>query len=245
MGVVVKVLACGVCRSDEIVKDEVMPVLPRIPGHEIVGEVVAVGDGVSAFKKGERVGSGWHGGHCHSCGQCAKGDYVTCENEGINGIKTDGGYAEYATLDYTALCKIPESMDPAEQAPLMCAGVTVFTSMRNMGVQPGAVVAIQGLGGLGHLAVQFAHKSGWKTVALSSSDSKKDLAKELGADVYVDGSKEDQAEALTKLGGADLIVCTAPSAEIIKKLVPGLAVNGTLLILAVMPEDLAIPSMPL
>ncbi|KAG7531632.1 hypothetical protein FFLO_04216 [Filobasidium floriforme] len=242
--VVVKVLACGVCRSDDLVKEEMMPVLPRIPGHEIIGDVVAVGDGVEAFEVGDRVGSGWHGSNCLACVQCAKGDYPTCKNEGINGILTDGGYAEYVTLDFTGITKIPKELDPA-QAPLFCSGVTTFNSMRNMGLQPGAVVAIQGLGGLGHLGVQFAAKSGFKTVALSSSDSKKDLAKELGAHVYVDGSKEDQAEALNKLGGADLIMCTAPNADIIKKLIGGLAVNGTLLILAVVGDDLQIPSMPL
>lgn len=243
--VIVKVLACGVCRSDDIVKEEIMPVLPRIPGHEIVGDVVAVGDAVSVFKVGDRVGSGWHGGHCHACSQCAKGDYVTCENENINGIMTDGGYAEYATLEYTAVAKIPTEIDPAEAAPLFCAGVTTFNSIRNMNLKPGATLAVNGLGGLGHLAVQFAAKSGYNVVALSSSDSKRKLAAELGAKHYVDGSKENLGEALQKLGGADLVVCTAPSADLIKSLIPGLNVNGTILILAVMQEDISFPSMPL
>ncbi|GHJ85665.1 hypothetical protein NliqN6_2067 [Naganishia liquefaciens] len=232
--VLVKVLACGVCHSDSIVKNEIMPVLPRIPGHEIIGVVQATGDGVKGFKVGDRVGSGWHGGHDGSCDQCRAGDFVTCANEGINGILTDGGYAEYCTLDATALAHIPEDADPAKMAPLLCAGVTVFNGMRNMNIKPGSTVAVSGIGGLGHLAIQYAAKSGYNVVALSQSDSKKDLAMKLGAHHYLSG-KDVTDQLQKKFGGAALIICTAPNPEVITSLIGGLAVNGILLMLAV-PE---------
>lgn len=232
--VAVKVIASGVCHSDSIVQGQHMPTgLPRCPGHEIIGEVVEVPQSEKRWKVGDRVGSGWHGGHCGVCPSCLRGDFVTCHNENINGIMTDGGHAEYATLRTEALCSVPTDIDAAEAAPLLCAGVTTFNSLRHMDVHPGDVVAVQGIGGLGHLAVQFSRKMGYKTVALSASDSKKDLAAKLGAHEYVDGSKEDQAKALQKLGGAKVIVCTAPNPEVINKLMGGLATDGILLILAV------------
>jgi len=235
--VVLKVLACGVCHSDEIVKYEGFGVkLPRIPGHEIVGEVVAVGPGEKAWKIGQRVGSGWHGGHDHICGACTSGDFIACKNAEINGIWRDGAYAEYVNLRTESLCAVPEDMDPAEVAPLFCAGVTVFNSIRNMGLRAGDVVAVQGIGGLGHLALQFCRAMGYHTVALSSGDSKRELSLQLGAHDYIDGSKEDQAAALTKLGGAKVIACTAPNPEIIPKLISGLAQGGKLLILALAPD---------
>ncbi|GAA5821740.1 hypothetical protein JCM11251_001001 [Rhodosporidiobolus azoricus] len=243
--IVVKVLASGVCHSDSFVVEQGMPTgLPRVPGHEIAGKVAEVPPTEKRWKVGDYVGSGWHGGHCFTCGQCTRGDFVTCENENINGIITDGGHAEYVTLRTEAVCALPEGIDPAEAAPLLCAGVTTFNSLRGMNVHPGDVVAVQGLGGLGHLAVQWGNKMGFKVVALSGSASKKELADKLGAHVYVDGSKEDQAKALQELGGAKVIVCTAPNNEIINKLVTGLAPNGQLLVLA-LSADLTVPVAPL
>jgi len=241
--VLVKVLACGVCHSDSLAQAGWFG-FPRTPGHEIVGDVVAVPPSEKLWKKGDRVGSGWHGGHCNKCSSCRSGHFVTCENQSINGIKIDGGYAEYVLLNTEAIASIPKEMDPAEAAPLLCAGVTTFNSLRNMDLHPGDIVAIQGIGGLGHLAVQYARKMGYRTVALSSSASKKDLAEKLGAHVYLDGSKVDQAAELTKLGGAKVIMCTAPSGEIVSKLIPGLTPRGTLLLLAV-TDGIKIDSTPL
>ncbi|GAA5901006.1 hypothetical protein JCM6882_005999 [Rhodosporidiobolus microsporus] len=243
--VVVKVLASGVCHSDSVVVDQLMPTgLPRCPGHEIAGRIFEVPASEKRWKVGDYVGSGWHGGHCFVCPSCIHGDFVTCQKENINGVFTDGGHAEYATLRTEAIASLPEEIEPAEAAPLLCAGVTTFNSLRNMSLHPGDVVGVQGLGGLGHLGVQFARQMGYKTVALSGSASKKELADKLGAHVYVDGSKEDQAEALQKLGGAKVVVCTAPNPEIIGKLVPGLAPDGQLLILGV-TNEVTIPVVPL
>lgn len=241
--VLVKVLACGVCHSDSFAQQGWFG-FPRIPGHEIVGDVVAVPAAEKVWKKGDRVGSGWHGGHCHKCASCRSGNFVTCENQDINGIKIDGGYAEYVLLNTEAVVPIPREMDPAEAAPLLCAGVTTFNSLRHMDLHPGDVVAIQGIGGLGHLAIQYARKMGYKTVALSSSGSKKELAEKLGAHIYLDGSKVNQAEELAKLGGAKVIVCTAPNGDIVAQLLGGLGVNGTLLLLAV-ADGIKIDSTPL
>ncbi|KAI0722069.1 chaperonin 10-like protein [Fomitopsis betulina] len=240
--VVVKVLACGVCASDEATKYGIFPQTkyPLVPGHEIVGDVAAVPPSEKKWKVGQRVGSGWHGGHCHSCHSCSVGDFVTCTEEDINGVSRHGGYAEYVTLRTEAVVAIPDGMDPAEVAPLMCAGVTTFNSLRNMSAKPPQFVAIQGIGGLGHLGIQFANAMGYRVVALSSSPAKAELARELGAEVYLDGSKVNQAEALQQLGGANLIMCTAPNSEIIRGLLPGLAVNGELLILA-LTDDASIP----
>ncbi|KZS95704.1 GroES-like protein [Sistotremastrum niveocremeum HHB9708] len=242
--VLVKVLACGVCHSDSIVKFAHMPVLPKVPGHEIVGEVAAIPDTETRWKIGDRVGGGWHGGHCGVCTSCKVGDHVTCEKENINGILTDGGYAEYVYLRTEAIAAVPKELDPAEAAPLLCAGVTTFNSLRHMDVKPGDIVAIQGIGGLGHLAIQYSHKMGYRTVALSSSGGKEQLAKQLGAHIYLDSSKVDQAEELQKLGGAKVVICTAPSPTIIPTLLNGLRTGGTLLILAV-AGDINFPTLPI
>lgn len=240
--VVVKVLACGVCASDELVINQAFHSgLPRIPGHEIVGEVVAVHSSEKAFKIGDRVGGGWHGGHCGECRYCRSGEFNICEKQAINGITIDGGYAEYAVLNSNAVAWIPKEMDPAEAAPLLCAGVTTFNSLRHMDVKPGDVVAVQGIGGLGHLAVQFASRMGYKTVALSSGPSKEQLAKNLGAQVYLDGSKVDQTKELAALGGAKVIICTAPNSQVIQGLLPALALDGTLLVLALPETPATIP----
>ncbi|KZT02816.1 GroES-like protein [Laetiporus sulphureus 93-53] len=240
--IVVKVLACGVCASDEIAKHQGMPQVtyPIVPGHEIVGDVVAIPPTEKKWKVGQRVGSGWHGGHCFACDRCAVGDYITCDEEDINGISRHGGYAEYVTVRTEAVVDIPDGMNPAEVAPLLCAGVTTFNSLRHMSCTPPDFVAVQGIGGLGHLAIQFAKRMGFRVVALSSSPAKEELATSLGAEIYIDGSKTSQAEALKKLGGARLIMCTAPNPEIIRSLLPALAANGELLVLAI-TEEASIP----
>ncbi|KDQ64324.1 hypothetical protein JAAARDRAFT_27950 [Jaapia argillacea MUCL 33604] len=244
--VVVKVLACGVCHSDHAVVSQGMPTgLPRIPGHEIIGDIVQVGAQEKKWKVGDRVGSGWFGGHCFTCENCRRGDFSMCDNAVINGIFIDGGYAEYVTLRSEALAAIPEGLDPVMAAPFLCAGVTTFNSIRNMGLSPGDIVGVQGIGGLGHLAIQYCRAMGFHTVALSSSPSKQKLAAELGAHDYLDGSKVNQGEALQKLGGAKLILATAPSPKVIETLINGLAVGGKLCIVAIVPEPLSVPTIPL
>ncbi|KAF1983161.1 GroES-like protein [Aulographum hederae CBS 113979] len=233
--VLVKVLACGVCHSDESVRAGhfgPMVQFPIILGHEIIGDVVKVGASEKKWKVGDRIGGGWHGGHDGSCKVCNKGYFQICDNRTINGVTRNGGYAEYCVLRSEAAAAVPKDVDPAEYAPLLCAGVTVFNSIRHMNIEPSATVAIQGLGGLGHLAIQYARRMGFRTVALSTSDKKKDFAMKLGATDYVDSSKEDVAEALKKIGGASLVVCTAPNPEAIPGLMNGLAPLGKLLILA-------------
>ncbi|ORY50681.1 chaperonin 10-like protein [Leucosporidium creatinivorum] len=243
--IVVKVLASGVCHSDSIVQGGHMGVtFPRTPGHEIIGKVVAVGEGEKTWKVGQRVGSGWHGGHCFNCKQCRKGDFVTCSNENINGIITDGGHAEYATLRSEAVLSIPDDISSADAAPLLCAGVTVFNSLRHMDIHAGDVVAVQGVGGLGHLAIQYSRAMGYRTIALSRGDSKKALAMELGAHDYLDSEAVDVVAELQKLGGAKVAVAVAPSGKAISSLLPALAVEGQLLVLAV-AEDLVLPIAPM
>ncbi|KAH9948637.1 GroES-like protein [Amylocystis lapponica] len=244
--VVVKVLACGVCAGDEIVKGQYMPFVsyPRIPGHEVVGIVAAVPSTERKWRIGERVGSGWHGGHCHGCSRCRKGDFVTCVEGDINGIKRDGGYAEYVTLRSEAVVSVPEDMDPAEAAPLLCAGVTTFNSLRHMDINPPELVAVQGIGGLGHLGIQFARAMGYQTVALSTSSAKEAVSRELGAHEYVDSSKENQTAALQRLGGAKVIMCTASNSAAIEALIPALANDGTLLLLA-LSHNLNLPVGPM
>ncbi|KAI0782150.1 GroES-like protein [Abortiporus biennis] len=237
--VVVKVLACGVCGSDEGVQTQLFPGgLPRVPGHEIIGDIVSVHSSEKHWKVGQRVGGGWHGGHCTSCDSCRVGDFCICRNQAINGVTIDGGYAEYTTLRSEAVVSVPEEIDPAEAAPMLCAGITTFNSLRHMDVRSGEIVAVQGIGGLGHFALQFARAMGFHTVALSSSPSKKALAEQLGAHTYIDGSKVDQAKALQELGGAKVIMCTAPNPQVIQNLVSGLAVGGQLLLLALPSEPI-------
>ncbi|CAI6332291.1 unnamed protein product [Periconia digitata] len=230
--VLIKVEACGVCHSDNLLKDGIMGTYPRIPGHETIGKVVKVGPGEKKWKEGDRVGGAWHGGHDGACRACNRGMYQTCDNATVNGIFRDGGYAEYTTIRSEAAVRIPADVSAADYAPLLCAGVTVFNGIRKMGITQGDIVAIQGLGGLGHLAIQYSRKMGYRTVAISSSDSKKQFAKDLGANDYIDTSKEDAAEALQKMGGAGLIVVTAPNPKIMGPMAKGLASLGKLLILA-------------
>lgn len=231
--VLVKILACGVCHSDAFEQAGFLHnSWPIVPGHEIIGDVVAVGEGVTRFKTGERVGGPWHGGHDGTCRSCQRARFQMCDNAKVNGVSFNGGYAEYVILRSEAVVRVPKSFDPVDAAPLLCAGVTVFNSIRKLHVEQGNLVAVQGLGGLGHLAVQFANALGYKVVAVSSGSSKRDFAFQLGAHEYVDTSKGDAAAQLRKMGGAALIVCTAPNSQAMKEIQYGLDAGGKLLVLA-------------
>jgi D-arabinose 1-dehydrogenase-like Zn-dependent alcohol dehydrogenase len=231
--VLVKVLACGVCHSDHAVRFGLFGnSFPIVPGHEVIGEVVAVPDTEKKWKLGDRVGGPWHGGHDQTCIPCQRGLFQMCENEAINGVTRDGGYGEYVTLRTEAVVRIPSDADPAAYCPLLCAGVTVFNSLRQQRVLAGATVAVQGLGGLGHLALQYASKAGYRTVAISSSSDKKEFATQLGAHEYIDASKGHIGEQLQKLGGAACILFTAPNEKLIPSLLSGLGPLGKLIILA-------------
>lgn len=238
----IQVAACGVCHSDAFVVDGTFPGLayPRVPGHEVIGTLDAVGDDVDHWRSGQRVGVGWHGGHCFACDSCRSGDFVTCENAQIAGISYDGGYGEYMIAPAEALVAIPEALSSVEAAPLLCAGVTTYNGMRHTGAVAGDVVAIQGIGGLGHLAVQYAHAMGFHAVALSRGTGKKDLALELGADTYIDTEAEDAVEALGKLGGARVIATTAPDPKLMSAVIDGLSVNGQLLVLGASAEPIEV-----
>ncbi|RYP91833.1 hypothetical protein DL770_002010 [Monosporascus sp. CRB-9-2] len=231
--VLVKVIACGVCHTDIFEQGGFLgDVFPRTPGHELVGDIVAISEDITRFTGGERVGGSWHGGHDNSCRSCARGQYQMCDNAQVNGVSFDGGYAEYVLLREEAVVRVPKEADPAQVAPLLCAGVTVFNSMRKMHVEQGNTVAVQGVGGLGHLAIQYANKMGYHTVAMSSGSSKKDFAHQLGAHAYIDTTKEDPVSKLKELGGAALIVATAPNPKAISPLVGGLQAGGKLVVLA-------------
>ena len=243
----VKVEACGVCHSDSFTRDGAWPgiVYPRSPGHEIAGVIDAVGDGTDSWKVGDRVGIGWHGGHCASCQSCRRGDFITCVKLQVPGISYDGGYAEFVTVPMEALARIPADLAPEEAGPLMCAGVTTFNALRHSGAGPGDVVAIQGIGGLGHLGVQFAHKFGFNTVAIGRGADKKGLAAELGAHTYVDAASQDVAKTLQGLGGARVILATAPDGKAMGSLIDGLGVDGKLLIVGASAEPFGVASIQL
>jgi D-arabinose 1-dehydrogenase-like Zn-dependent alcohol dehydrogenase len=230
----IKVEACGICHSDGLVKSGAYPglQLPRIPGHEIAGRVDAVGANVSAWKTGDRAGVGWHGGHCMECVPCRKGLFINCVKAQVTGISFDGGYAEYVVVPQVAAARIPEGLDAIAAGPLLCAGVTTYNSLRNSGARAGDTVAVQGIGGLGHLAIQYAARMGFHTVAVSRGADKEALARDLGAHDYVDTQKISAAEGLQKLGGADLVLATAPNNEAIASTVDGLKPRGKLLIVA-------------
>ena len=241
----VKVEACGICHSDVLVKEGLWPGLqyPRVPGHEIAGRVDAVGDRVTNWKKGERVGVGWHGGHDFVCEQCRRGDFAMCVNRKVTGIDFDGGYADYMIAPASAVALIPDELPPEEAGPFMCAGVTVYNALRNSGARGGDVVAVHGIGGLGHLGVQYARQMGFKTVALGRGKDKGPLAKKLGAHQYIDTDASDPVAELQKLGGARVILATAPSAKAISALVDGLSPSGNLLVPAAPNEPLTISMM--
>jgi len=238
----VKVQACGVCHSDHFCVEGLWPglELPRVPGHEVVGTVDAVGAGVTTFSRGERVGLGWHGGHDGTCPHCLAGKFIHCANEDITGLTIDGGYAEHVVAPAVALARVPAKMDAKHAAPLLCAGVTTFNALRNMDARPGDLVAIQGLGGLGHLGVQFARAMGFRVAAVSRGADKESFARELGAHHYVDAKAGDPGEALTELGGAKVVLATAPHAPSISALVKGLGIEGTLCVVAAPFEPLEI-----
>lgn len=238
----IKVEACGICHSDAFVKFGAFPGItyPRVPGHEIAGVVDALGEGVEAFAAGDRVGVGWHGGHCGQCDPCRRGVFVSCVNAQICGISYDGGYAEYMVCPTGAAARIPAELSAVEAAPLLCAGITTFNALRNSGAGPGSVVAIQGIGGLGHLAVQYAKRMGFRTVAISRGSDKRELAEQLGAHHYIDAKNEDVNGELLKLGGADVVLATAPSSEAIESVLGGLSARGKLMIVAAAGEPVAV-----
>ena len=245
--VLIKVEACGVCHSDAIFKEGNWPGMkyPFVPGHEVAGRVEKVGADVTRFKKGSRVGVGWNGGYCSHCNPCREGEFPYCTTGATTAVAFDGGYAEYMVAPETAVAAMPEGIDAVDAAPLLCAGVTTFNALRKAGVNSGDLVAIQGIGGLGHLAVQFAAKSGFHTVAISRGKDKEAFAKELGANAYIDDTNGDAAAQLQKMGGAKLILATAPSGKAISGLVGGLKYKSKLLIVAAPHDNLEVSALPL
>ena len=243
----VKVDACGICHSDVIVKEGLFPGIkyPRVPGHEIAGRVDAVGDRVTSWNTDQRVGVGWHGGHDFVCDECRRGDFAMCAQRKVTGIDFDGGYAEYMIAPAEALAAIPDEIPAEEAGPFMCAGVTVYNALRHSGARSGDVVAVQGIGGLGHLGVQYARQMGFQTVALGRGKDKEPLAKKLGAHHYIDSDVVDPVKEMQKLGGARVILATAPSAKAISSVVEGLGVDGNLLIPAAPNDPLTISVLPL
>jgi propanol-preferring alcohol dehydrogenase len=238
----IKVEACGICRGDAAVKDGLVPSVkyPRVPGHEIVGIIKKLGSAVHAWQVGQRVGVGWYGGPCHKCESCLKGEFGHCKSSLTTGISLDGGYAEYAVAAQQALVLIPDGLKPYEAAPLMCAGRTTYSALQNSGAKGGDLVAIKGLGGLGHLAVQFCRKLGFKTVALSRGKEKESLAYELGAHVFIDMDNQNAVDELKKLGGARVILDTAPNGTAISEMLDGLAPGGRLVYLSAPREPVNI-----
>jgi alcohol dehydrogenase, propanol-preferring len=238
----VKVEACGICHSDVFVKEGGWPGLqyPRVPGHEVAGRIEAVGINVMEWKQGQRVGVGWHGGHCFVCTQCRRGDFAMCVNRKVTGFDFDGGYAEYLVAPAAAVAAIPDKLPAEEAGPFMCAGVTVYNALRNSGARGGDLVAVHGIGGLGHLGIQYARQMGFETVALGRGKDKESLAKKLGAHHYIDSDAGDAAAELQKLGGARVILPTAPNAKAISAMVEGLSANGKLVVPAAPNEPLTI-----
>jgi D-arabinose 1-dehydrogenase-like Zn-dependent alcohol dehydrogenase len=229
----IKVQACGVCHSDVLTKEGLWPGIqyPRIPGHEVAGVVDEVGDGVSAWKRGQRVGVGWHGGQDNTCRECRRGDFRNCKNLKVCGISYDGGYQQYMVAPVEALVAIPENLKDVDAAPLLCAGITTYNALRHSGALPGDLVAVQGIGGLGHLGIQFANKFGYKVAAIGRGPENASLAKKLGASVYIDSGSTNAAEELQKLGGAQVVLATAPSSKAMSALIDGLAPNGKLMVI--------------
>jgi D-arabinose 1-dehydrogenase-like Zn-dependent alcohol dehydrogenase len=243
----IKVQACGVCHSDSFTKEGAWPglVYPRSPGHEIAGVIEAVGDDAWDWKVGDRVGVGWHGGNCFRCDPCRRGDFVNCRFLKIPGISYDGGYAAYVIAPVEALAHIPDVLRPEEAAPLMCAGITTFNSLRHSGAGPGDLVGIQGIGGLGHLGIQFAAKAGYDVVAIGRGEDKQTLALKLGARRYIDSGRQDVAAELNKEGGAAVILVTAPDPKAIGALIDGLGVRGRLVIVGASADPFGVSSFQL
>src|SRR5271166_1649459 len=238
----IKVEACGICHSDALVKEGHWPGIqyPRVPGHEIAGRIDAVGADIANWKPGQRVGVGWHGGHDFTCNACRRGDFINCHNEKITGINYDGGYQEYMVAPSEAVAAMPDDLPADEAAPLLCAGITVFNALRNSGARAGDLVAVQGIGGLGHLGVQYARQMGFRTVAIGRGADKESLARKLGATAYVDTAAGNPSEALQKLGGARVLLATAPDSKSMSSVVDGLAPNGKLLIVGAAFDSLTV-----
>jgi D-arabinose 1-dehydrogenase-like Zn-dependent alcohol dehydrogenase len=241
----IKVEACGICHSDSLTKLGAFPGIryPRVPGHEVVGLIDAVGAGVPEWQPGQRVGVGWHGSHCGYCASCRRGDFVTCVRGQIPGISYDGGYAEYMIAPFEALALVPPELKASDAAPLLCAGVTTFNSLRHSGAGPGDLVGVLGVGGLGHLGVQFAARMGCRTVAIARGKDKEPLARKLGAQHYIDSEAGDVAGELNRLGGAAVIISTVTNAAAMSAVLGGLAPNGKLILLGVAREPIEVPSM--
>lgn len=238
----IKIQACGVCHSDVFVKEGHWPGLhyPRVVGHEVAGVIDAVGSGVTIWRKGQRVGVGWHGGHCGQCTPCRRGDFMGCRNFQITGLHDDGGYAQYMIARSEAVAALPDALSPVEAAPILCAGVTTFNSLRHSGAKADDLVAIQGLGGLGHLGVQFASKMGYHTVAIGRGRDKEALALKLGAACYLDTEKTNAASELAKMGGASVILATAPNSKSMSDLIDGLGVSGKLLVVGASADPIQV-----
>ena len=243
----IKVQACGICHSDVLTKDGLWPGIeyPRVPGHEVAGVIDEVGEGVSAWKKGQRVGVGWHGGQDNTCRQCRRGDFRNCQNLKIPGISYDGGYQQYMVAPVEALVPIPDSLNDVDAAPLLCAGITTYNALRHSGALPGDLVAVQGIGGLGHLGVQFANKFGYKVAAIGRGPENGALAKKLGASVYIDSQATNAAQALQKLGGARVILATAPNSKAMSELIDGLGPNGELMVIGAAFEPIEVTPLQL
>ncbi|MGH9483005.1 MAG: alcohol dehydrogenase [Terriglobales bacterium] len=243
----IKVQACGICHSDALTKEGAWPGIqyPRVPGHEIAGVIDELGPGVSAWTQGQRVGVGWHGGHDGTCLPCRRGDFCNCRNLKIPGISYDGGYQQYMLAPVDALAAIPESLAAAEAAPLLCAGITTFNALRHSGALPGDLVAVQGIGGLGHLGIQFAAKFGYRVVAIGRGSANAAIAQRLGASVYLDSQATNPAEELQKLGGAQVILATAPSSKAMSALVDGLGPNGTLMVVGATSDAIEVTPLQL
>jgi D-arabinose 1-dehydrogenase-like Zn-dependent alcohol dehydrogenase len=243
----IRVQACGVCHSDSLTKEGMWPGLqfPRVPGHEVAGVLDAIGPDVPVFKVGQRVGLGWHGGHCNYCTPCRRGDFMLCENQQISGINYDGGYADYVVAPANAIALVPDELKDADAGPLLCAGVTTFNALRNSGARTGDTVAILGIGGLGHLAVQYAAKAGYRTVAVARGQDKGPLAKQLGAHIYIDSTAQDPAKELQKIGGANIILSTVTSAKALEWVIDGLAPAGKFILVGAPDGPVVINPFPL
>jgi D-arabinose 1-dehydrogenase-like Zn-dependent alcohol dehydrogenase len=238
----IRVQACGVCHSDVLTKEGGWPgiVYPRVPGHEVAGVIDEVGAGVTRWTKGQRVGIGWHGGQDGTCLACRRGDFANCANLKISGISFDGGYGEYMVAPADAVAAMPESLDATEAAPLLCAGITTFNTLRHSGARPGDLVAVQGIGGLGHLGIQFAQKCGYRVAAIGRGPENAVLAKQLGATVYIDSAATNAATELKKLGGARVILSTAPSGKAMSSLFDGLGMNGRMMVVGAAPDPVEV-----
>jgi D-arabinose 1-dehydrogenase-like Zn-dependent alcohol dehydrogenase len=243
----IRVQACGICHSDVLTKDGLWPGItyPRAPGHEIAGVIDALGDGVNRWKVGQRVGVGWHGGHDGTCLSCRRGDFITCVNGKIPGIHYDGGYAEYVLIPQEAVAAMPDDLEPASAAPLMCAGITTFNALRHSGALPSDLIAVQGIGGLGHLGIQFAAKFGYRVAAIGRGTDSAPLARKLGASAYIDSRASNVAEELQKLGGARVILATAPDGRSMSALVDGLGVDGKLIVVGAGPTPIEVSPLQL